>query len=232
METKIIHYCWFGKNKKPRLIKRCIKSWSKILPSFKIIEWNESNFDIANSCRYVQEAYSMKKWAFVSDYVRLYVLNKYGGLYLDTDVELLKSPENLLTPFLAFENEKSINPGLICYFEKNDSFCQILLSEYERDFFICENGSLNKKTICLRTNDFFEKRGISFNDKTQVIDGYHIYDSSYFCPKNGLTGKIDKDKLKSAFSIHHYKASWIPIHQKIRWKIRLFFRKLFKNHQK
>lgn len=226
MKEKFIHYCWFGKKNKPKLVKKCIKSWSKFLPNFKIIEWNETNFNIDSSCPYVREAYRAKKWAFVSDYVRLYVLNKFGGLYLDVDVELLKSPEELSTPFLAFENAESIAPGLICYFEKDDHFCKTLLKQYESEHFLMNNGAFNDKTICLRANDYFRKRGILFNDTTQFIDGYYIYDSSYFCPKNGQTGKIDKEKYKKAYSIHHYMASWIPLGQKMRWKIRVLFKNI------
>ena len=221
MQTKILHYCWFGHNKKPKIVERCIQSWKRILPDFEIVEWNEDNFDIKNACSYVQEAYDQKKWAFVSDYVRLYVLGRQGGLYLDTDVELLKSPEELETPFLAFENASSVNPGLICYFEKGDPFCLELLKQYENEHFLLPDGTTNEKTICERTNEYFEKRGLLFNDTTQHIDGYTIYDSSYFCPKDGRTGKIDKQKLAKAYSIHHYMASWMSLPRKTRWKIRV-----------
>ena len=107
---KVIHYCWFGRGKLPKLAKKCIKSWKKYLPDYKIIEWNEDNFDI-NSNQYVREAYEAKKYAFVSDYVRLYALYNYGGIYMDTDVEVIKSLDEFLIheAFSGFESPKDIH---------------------------------------------------------------------------------------------------------------------------
>ena len=110
--SKTIHYCWFGKNPKSKLILKCIDSWRKCCPDYEIKEWNEENFDI-NCCDYVREAYEAKKWAFVSDYCRFYVLYNYGGIYLDTDVELLKSLDVLSKNFVGFENQNRVNSGLI-----------------------------------------------------------------------------------------------------------------------
>ena len=95
MIPKIIHYCWFGGNPLPELAIKCIESWKKYLPDYEIKEWNESNFDI-NCCAYVREAYEAKKWAFVSDYARFWILYQHGGLYFDTDVELIKSIDDLI----------------------------------------------------------------------------------------------------------------------------------------
>ena len=128
MIPKIIHYCWFGHNKKSKLIKRCIKSWEKYCPDYKIIEWNEDNFDI-NICPYVKEAYDEGKWAFVSDYVRFYVLKKYGGIYVDTDVEMLKSIDKLRQngAFAGFASDTIIATGLILCTEENNWLCQKVL---------------------------------------------------------------------------------------------------------
>ena len=113
---KVIHYCWFGRNPKSSLIKKCIKSWKEKCPDYEIVEWNETNFDI-NCCEYVKQAYEQKKWAYVSDYARFYILNKYGGIYVDTDVQFLKPLDDLLsTKFLGFARKDSsnrINNGVI-----------------------------------------------------------------------------------------------------------------------
>lgn len=113
MIPKKIHYCWFGRNPLPELAVRCIESWKKYCPDYEIIEWNEDNYDI-NKISYVKEAYQARKWAFVTDYVRLDVVNQYGGIYLDTDVELLKSLDPLLKykSFFGMEEGKFIATGL------------------------------------------------------------------------------------------------------------------------
>ena len=124
---KTIHYCWFGRGDKPEKIKKCMASWSRICPDYKIVEWNEDNFDI-NICPYVKQAYEAKKYAFVSDYARFYALNKFGGVYLDTDVELLKDITPLLNSnFLGFESDTSVNSGLIMCAEADNELCKAML---------------------------------------------------------------------------------------------------------
>ena len=115
MIPKTIHYCWFGGNPLPKLAKKCIKSWKKYCPDFEIIEWNEANFDISSAPLYVRQAYEAKKWAFVTDYVRLYALTSYGGIYMDTDVEVIKPLDFFLNhdAFSGFESEKSIPTGIM-----------------------------------------------------------------------------------------------------------------------
>ena len=111
---KIIHYCWFGKNEKSDLAKKCIDSWKKKCPDYQIIEWNEENFDITTN-EYVYEAYMNKKWAFVSDFVRIFALYNNGGIYLDTDVEILKNMDEFLcnTTFFGFETIDKVSTGII-----------------------------------------------------------------------------------------------------------------------
>src|SRR5699024_8907222 len=127
MIPKIIHYCWFGGNELSKTTKVCINSWKKKLPDYKIIEWNESNFDI-NSNQYVKEAYQAGRYAFVTDYVRLYVLYHYGGIYMDTDVEVLKSLDSFLKhqAFTGCENEKNSVTGIIGS-EKDHEWIKTLL---------------------------------------------------------------------------------------------------------
>ena len=136
---KVIHYCWFGKGKMPVLADKCIKSWKKYCPDYEIIEWNEENFDI-NCCDYVREAYENRKFAFVTDYVRLYAMYTYGGIYMDTDVELLKPLDSFLqdAAFIGFENKESIATAIIGCNKENKFFkAFIQLSDCEFHSFSC-----------------------------------------------------------------------------------------------
>lgn len=216
MIPKKIHYCWFGRAEKPKLIEKCINSWREKCPDYEIIEWNEDNFDI-NTCDYVREAYENKKWAFVSDYARFYILNKFGGIYLDTDVELLKCLDSFLTKnFLAFENSKSVNSGLIMGCESNDCLCKQMLEQYENDKFVI-NGELNLKTVCVRATDILVDNGLELVDKTQEVMDYKIYDTTYFNPYDMDTGKITL--RDNTVSIHHYAATWVSKNDKFRGKV-------------
>ena len=125
---KVIHYCWFGKNKLSKSAKKCIKSWKKHLPNYEIIEWNENNFDI-NCNEYVREAYKSKKYAFVSDYARIYALYNYGGIYMDTDVEVIKSLDKFLCndAFAGLENEYSIQTAVMGCCKGNLLFKEFLI---------------------------------------------------------------------------------------------------------
>lgn len=206
MIPKKIHYCWFGGNPKSKLINKCMDSWKKFFPDYEIIEWNEENFDI-NCCQYVKEAYENKKWAFVSDYARHYVLNKYGGVYVDTDVEILKPIDELLASnFIGFEKESQVNSGLIMGCEKNSSFCKKILEEYNLDKFINEDG-LNLRTVCERATDIFVSYGLKLDNTTQEVSDYIVYDTSYFNPYNFITGRIKI--TENTYTIHHYAGSWL-----------------------
>lgn len=205
MKTKIIHYCWFGNNDKSELIKKCIESWHKFAPNFEIREWNEDNFDI-HCCKYVEEAYSRKKWAFVSDYCRFYILNSYGGVYLDTDVELIKSINDLPDNFVAFENPSYVNSGLIRAARTGDTICKLMLESYHNDRFILKNGDLNLVTVCVRETAILKKLGLKCNNTLQVVADTTAYPTDYFCPLDYLTNKIKI--TENTHSIHHYAATW------------------------
>ena len=211
MEEKVIHYCWFGGKPKSKLIKDCIESWKKYLPDYKIVEWNESNFDV-NCCQYVREAYAAKKWAFVSDYARFYILYKYGGLYFDTDVEILKPmDECLTTPLVAMEDDHTIGPGLIMYCEARNDFCKWMLDSYEKDKFIKDDGSYNLYTVCERGTDYFTSKGFICENKLQYVDGFTVYPTEYFCPyRHGEERNI----TEKTYTFHHYAASWFPKNEK------------------
>lgn len=212
MEDKIpkkIHYCWFGKGKKSNLIKRCINSWKKFCPDYEIIEWNEENFDV-NRFKYAKEAYEEKKWAFVTDYVRLYVIYNEGGIYLDTDVELIRSLDALLIydSFFALEAENYIATGLGFAAKKGNIYVKRMLDDYKNVSFKKNDGTYDLTPCPIRNTksieDFFEK----MKDKKMkyVYKNNAILSSEYFCPYNSSTGKMTK--TNNTYGIHWYNASW------------------------
>lgn len=146
MIPKIIHYCWFGGNPKPAIVETCIASWRKYCPEWEILEWNESNYDVSVH-PYTKEAYEAKKWAFVSDVARLEAIIQYGGVYLDTDVEILEmnpfAAYLQFDAFLAFETERSIASGLCLGGEKGSLLCRKLLSPYLKTHYTRKTESVN-----------------------------------------------------------------------------------------
>lgn len=206
MIPKIIHYCWFGGNPKHELIQNCINSWKKYCPDYEIIEWNEDNFDV-NICRYTREAYEAKKWAFVSDFARLYVLYHHGGVYFDTDVEVLRPIDEFLadSAFTGFEANDSPVTAVMGAEKNHPLFGQLL--EYYNDVpFINGDGSFNMLTNTHIITDIFVKKGIRMNGKKQIIEGMTVYPQILFCPNN-FTRIFDKHSRKS-YTIHHFDQSW------------------------
>lgn len=230
MIPKVIHYCWFGGKPLPEDAKMYIESWKKYLPNYEIKEWNETNFDL-NCCDYVKEAYQEKKWAFVSDYARLWIIYNYGGIYFDTDVELISSPEPIIEngAFLGcelnFEKELSgdtnqtelVNPGLSFGAEPKKEFYRELLNLYESQHFIDKNGDLNLETIVVKTTRLLKGHGFTGNDSIERVAGINIYSHEYFCPINYRTGRISV--TEKTVSIHHYQESWLSALDKIINKI-------------
>ena len=224
MKLKEIHYCWFGKNPKSKLILKCIDSWRKYCPDYEIKEWNVDNFDV-NCCAYVREAYEAKKWAFVSDYCRFYVLYNYGGIYLDTDVELLKPLDVLSENFVGFENQNRVNSGLIRGAMAKDLICKLMLDSYASDHFLKQNGSYNLLTVCDRETDILVAHGMKKDDTLQIIEGTTVYPSEYFNPMDMETGKIRL--TNKSVSVHHYAASWVSKNDRMRGKIAKWFYRMF-----
>ena len=217
--SKIIHYCWFGGSEKPPIVKKCIDSWKEYFPDFEIMEWNEQNFDIHNN-RYVEEAYQSKKYAFVSDVARFYALEKFGGLYFDTDVEVIKDFAPLLDQeaFAGFETDEYINPGLVLWVkEKNNRLMKEMLNYYEGLSFIREDGSFNTTTICIYFTEILKQYGLIGNGKMQRCGNITIYPKEYFCPFNDQTGVLNK--TENTYAIHWYSKTWMEPKQKIRNKI-------------
>ena len=214
MIPKIIHYCWFGGKPLPKLAKKCIRSWKKYCPDYEIKEWNESNFDL-NYNTYVKEAYEAKKWAFVTDVVRLYALVNYGGIYMDTDVEVLKSLDVFLSheAFSGFEAKGHISTGIMAA-EKRAPIMLEFLDDYKGAKFKKDDGSLDMTTNVKRITDICLKHGLILSDSFQNIHGYAIYPSDYFCPKDLTTQKTNL--TENSHTIHHFDGSWLPRSQKFK----------------
>ncbi len=221
MIPKVIHYCWFGGNPLPKLAKKCIKSWKKYCPDYEIIRWDESNFDVSAAPLYVRQAYEAKKWAFVTDYVRLYAMTTYGGIYMDTDVEVIKPLDGFLRhqAFSGFQSPKEIPTGIMAS-EKDFPLFEEFLKYYDTASFYNEDGSLNMITNVVIMTDICLQRGLLQNGQYQKIDGFELYPSEYFCAKNFYTG-IQKI-TPNTYSIHHFDSSWFNKDQKAnkrkRWR--------------
>jgi hypothetical protein len=212
---KIIHYCWFGKGEKPKLVKRCIESWRKNLNDYEIIEWNESNFNI-NCSDYVRQAYEARKFAFVSDYVRVYALYNYGGIYLDTDVEVLKSLDEFLIhdSFWGFEEKNFIATSTIGAAMGNE-LIKSFLDSYKGKKFILSDGSYNELTNVAIVTDILKNMGLLLNGQYQTINGQDIfYPRTYFSPYDYINCRYFI--TENSYTIHHFYKSWMPL--KIRIK--------------
>jgi len=210
MIPKIIHYCWFGKGEKSNLIKQCIKSWKEYCPDYQIIEWNEGNFDVSIH-DYIKVAYENKYWAFVSDYARLKIIYENGGIYLDTDVELIKSLDCLLEDkfFCGFELPNRLNTGIGFGAEKNSFLTRKMLEEYDNVNFINFDGSLNKVPCTFYNSNALVKQGALLNNTLQKTSTFTIYPTDFFSPKSYETGFVDM--TKNTVSIHHFESSWEDI---------------------
>jgi len=210
MIPKTIHYCWFGRNPKPKLAEKCIKSWEKYCPDYEIVEWNEDNFDIASAPLYVRQAYEAKKWAFVTDYVRLKVVYDHGGIYLDTDVEVVKPLDQFLQhrAYFGFEAREYVNTGLGFGSEKGLPLLSEMMEEYEQEPFLLDNGSYNEKTCPIRNTEVFQRYGLVRENREQKLIGdIVILPTEYFCPF--ITGSQMK-RTKNTATIHWYSGSWLP----------------------
>ena len=215
MIPKIIHYCWFGGNSLPPLAINCIASWKKYLPEYEIIEWNESNFDF-DMFPFAKEALENKKYAFISDVCRLYVLKEQGGIYMDTDVEVLKPLDVFLnkTAFSGFENDDFVPTGIMAT-EKGSVWASEMLAYYNNRSFVKECGALDTTSNTFIITQLMKEKGFKMNNTFQEIKGYvTFYPNDYFCPKSYKTGNIEL--TENSYCIHHFAKSWIPLKEK--WK--------------
>ncbi|WP_138752515.1 glycosyltransferase family 32 protein [Paenibacillus sinopodophylli] len=216
---RILHYCWFGRGEKPRKIVKCMKSWEKQLGGFQVIEWNEDNFDISSN-RYVREAYEARKYAFVSDYVRLYALYKFGGIYLDTDVEVIKPLDAFLghEAFSGFEDERFLQSGTMGAALEHP-WIKELLENYDQRSFLLQDGKLDTTTNTAVITEICSRHGLQLNGQYQVLsNGVTFYPRTYFSPYDYIDGGnyISTD----SFTIHHFAQSWLPAHVRMRGSLK------------
>ncbi|MGL5042391.1 MAG: glycosyltransferase family 32 protein [Culicoidibacterales bacterium] len=199
MIPKKIHYCWFGRGQKNELVVKCIETWKTILPEYEIIEWNEEKINWSEMPKYVIQAYEEKKWAFVSDYIRMYALYDQGGVYFDTDIELLRSIDTLLSSqgFTGFQHKYSLITA-ICAAKKGNAIIKEIMEYYHHSTFIKKSGELDLTANPVIWGNVFKKHDLIFNDKTQVLnDNFIVYNSSYF-----------GNNKKNSYLIHHFEATW------------------------
>lgn len=222
MIPKTIHYCWFGRAPKPKLAERCIASWRKYCPDYELIEWNEDNFDV-NMNGYTRMCYEQKKYAFLSDYARLWTVNKYGGFYFDTDVEIIKSLSMFvdIDAIYGFENPEFINTGLGFGSVPHGTAIELMLSEYD-ELLDGEHGVKG----CPRLNtSALLKLGLKQDGTYQNLSGTIILPSDYLNPYESNTGRLNK--TENTVSVHWYSASWMSRKQLIRQKITRPLHRLF-----
>lgn len=218
MIPKIIHYCWFGRSPLPELAQKCIASWRKFLPDYEIKEWNENNFDV-NLIPYTTEAYAAKKYAFVSDYARFWILYQYGGIYFDTDVEVIRHIDDIVERgnFMGFETDPSpmnddaskasVNPGLGLGVAPGLVLIKNMLDFYEGKHFVHEAVMRNQITVVHIATQVLCENGLKNVVGIQKVGGCYIYPSEYFCPINVTTGRIHVKK--NTRTIHHYAGTWV-----------------------
>ena len=222
MIPKIIHYCWFGRGPLPELAQKCIASWKKYLPDYEIKEWNEDNFDV-NIIPYTAEAYKAKKYAFVSDYARFWILYQYGGIYFDTDVEVIRPIDDIVERgnFMGFEtdpkpqlkadaSEASINPGLGMGVAPGLGIIKKMLDFYEGRHFEFIPGGIGQLTIVHIATEVLLKAGLEQQHGIQQVNDIWIYPAEYFCPINLKTGRIHVKP--NTRTIHHYAGTWQDKH--------------------
>jgi len=227
MIPRIIHYCWFGGKEIPANLRLYMASWKSKMPKWEIRQWSEANFSIVDAPLYVRQAYEARKYAFVSDYVRLWALKQYGGIYFDTDVEVIRSFDELpefthlcQTPlcnsFIGFEESRAKTLGTnVIGAEPNCTWIQEMLQYYEKTLFLKDDGSLDMTANSELIARLMEHHGLVRNGKEQYVmiedcrlkieDCLHVYPFQYFSP---ITSTRVMRQTKDTFSIHHCYGSW------------------------
>ena len=224
MIPQIIHYCWFGRNPLPKSAIKCIDSWRKYLPDYEIKEWNEENFDV-NIIPYTAEAYQAKKYAYVSDYARFWILYQYGGIYFDTDVEVIKSMDDIIAKGAYMGCEKNaadlnrypdVNPGIGLGVEPKMNIIKELLENYNTLSFNEENKNGIYKTIVDYTSETLHRHGLANKEGIQQVAGITIYPKDYFNPLEHVN---QLNITPNTRSIHHYAGTWVEPKEKLKKRI-------------
>lgn len=217
MIPKVIHYCWFGRGQMPKLALKCIESWKKYCPDYEIKEWNEDNFDL-DLYPYVREAYDARKFAFVTDVVRLYALYHEGGIYMDTDVEVIKPLDSLLAydAVSGFESDTQIPTGLMASRDGHPLFKE-LLDEYNGIHFVRPNGTLDTTTNVIRISNTCRKYGLRLDNTLQTVRGFTLLPKDFLCPIEHEGHRLVL--TPNTLCIHHFAGSWVT--GKALWKKRV-----------
>lgn len=232
MIPKIIHYCWFGGNPLPKSALKCIESWKTYFPDYEIKEWNENNYDV-HKIPYTHEAYEAKKYAFVSDYARFDILYQNGGIYFDTDVEVIRPMDDVIAKgaFMGreagswmtsygYSDGLAVAPGLALGTEAKHQLYKEFLDVYKTLSFYLPDGTLNTKTICWYVTEILLQHGLTDNNNSvENIAGIWIYPADVFCPMDHTKGNIITI-TGNTLSIHRYDASWSD-HQTLYYKLHL-----------
>ena len=230
MIPKVIHYCWFGGNPLPEDIRRYMITWRKVLPAYKIVRWSEKNFDISTAPDYVKEAYEAKKYAFVSDYVRVKKLADHGGVYFDTDIEAVKDFSQYLdgkNVVLGFESDRLLTTAFIAC-RKHDPFISEFEQSYHTRHFLMDNGELDLTNINDVLSEFAESRGLDLDrDEYQELSGgIAVYPRDYFAAWD--VKHWHEKRTDNTCTVHHMASSWIEhdIKEKIKWTVVNFFQRV------
>lgn len=232
MIPKVIHYCWFGRNPLPESALKCIDSWRKYLPDYEIKEWNEDNFDV-NIIPYSRDAYEAKKYAFVSDYARFWILYHYGGLYFDTDVEVIKPFDDIVEngAFMGLEIDGTkrgttlaIAPGLGLGAEKGHPVYAIILDSFQHLSYYNEDRTRNNFTMIPLVTGWFINQGLVPNGEVQRIKDVYLYPQRFFNPYESATGRLHI--TPDTYSIHWYSATWMSPQPKWLVTIKRFVRRM------
>ena len=221
---RIIHYIWFGKKEKSKAVKKCIASWRKYCPEYKIIEWNETNYNVKKN-QYMYEAYRAKKWAFASDYARYDVVYRYGGIYLDTDVELVSSLEPLLQNmmYMGFLEDKRVNSGLGFGSVAGNIILKEILQYYDGKSFYKKNGEMDLRICNHNETSVLVKHGLLRNGKEQWLDYAHVYPREYLNP-------VGEKPTEQTISVHHFEGSWTSFTRRTRRKKNVFLQEKLGDH--
>ena len=217
MIPKVIHYCWFGDKPISHDLRMCMNTWKEVLPDYTWRCWSEKDFDMS-TIPWTKEAYDVKAMAFVADYVRLYALYHEGGIYMDTDVEVIRPLDNLLAnkAFIGFEGTQWIGTNLMGA-EPHNAFLQAFLEDYNHRNFTNPDGTLNQTTNVEEiTSRFLTQHNLVRNGKQQQVGDFTVYPTDYFSPYDYINGKVRT--TANTYSIHWFSQSWI---KRSKWKTRL-----------
>lgn len=226
----IIHYCWFGGKEKPDSIMKYINGWKEILFDYQFVEWNEKNFSIKDAPLYVREAYSVHKYAFVSDYVRINALSQYGGVYLDTDIEVVKRFDEVLEGYdmvLGFESDRSLETAFMAC-NKDNLYIKNFCNTYQNRRFILDDGTYDMSVINQHFSNYMQRYGVDLDiEEYRIIEKYNIviYPREYFAAFDVKNWHINP--TTNTYTIHHMNASWSSNKRKLYFNTIKFIQRLF-----